>query len=120
MNRLELENRLVDFAVSLIELCKHFDNDFAGDYLSKQLLRSGSAPALNYGEAQGAESKKDFIHKSSIVLKELRETNVNLKIVSGASICKEKDLLEKTLDESNQLVAMFYKSVETAKKNLYN
>lgn len=117
MNRFELENRLVQFAVSLIELCKHFEKDFAGEYLSKQLLRSGSAPALNYGEAQGAESKRDFIHKSSIVLKELRETNVNLKIVSGAAICKKTDLLEKVLDESNQLVSIFYKSVDTAKKN---
>jgi len=57
------------------------------------------------------------LHKTSIVLKELRETNVNLKIVKGAVICGNKELLDKILDESNQLVAIFYKSVNTAKKN---
>jgi len=79
MKRLDLENRLVDFAVLLIELCKCFEKGFASDHLSKQLLRSGTAPGLNYGEAQSAESKKDFIHKTSIVLKELRETYVNVQ-----------------------------------------
>jgi len=117
MNKLQLENRLVNFAVSMIELCKYFESSFASEHLSRQLLRSSSAPALNYGEAQGAESKKDFIHKTSIVLKELRETNVNLKIIKGTSICQNQELLEKVFDESNQLVAIFYKSVNTAKKN---
>jgi len=116
MNRLQLENRLVDFAVSLIKLCEYFEKGFAGEHLSKQLLRSGTSPGLNYGESQSAESKKDFIHKTSIVLKELRETYINLKIVKGASICNHEKLLESVLDECNQLVAIFHKSVDTAKK----
>jgi four helix bundle protein len=78
-----------------------------GEHLSKQLLRSGTALALNYGETQGAESFRDFIHISSIVLKELRESNVNLKIIKGISICNNNELLDYLVDESNQLVKVF-------------
>jgi four helix bundle protein len=76
-----LEERLIDFAVMVIDLSEKLPKTFAGKHLGNQLVRSGTSPALNYGEAQAAESKKDFIHKMRICLKELRESYVCLKII---------------------------------------
>jgi four helix bundle protein len=73
MNKFELEDRLVDFAVLIIDIVDNLPNTKAGNHLAGQLVRSGTSPALNYGEAQSGESRKDFIHKIKIVLKELRE-----------------------------------------------
>lgn len=63
MNKFDLEERLTDFAVKIIEIVDDIPNSKAGNHLSGQLVRSGTSPALNYGEAQSAESRKDFIHK---------------------------------------------------------
>jgi four helix bundle protein len=72
MNREVLEERLIQFAVMTAAIINEMPNTKFSNHLSGQLVRSCTSPALNYGEAQGAESKKDFIHKMSVVLKELR------------------------------------------------
>ncbi|MFO7613378.1 MAG: four helix bundle protein [Bacteroidales bacterium] len=115
--RKELEDRLIAFAIGLAEACGEAKRDFLGQHLSGQILRSGTGAALNYGEAQAAESKKDFVHKNSIVLKELRETHVNLKLMKGTGTSTNTEKLDSLLDECNQLVAIFYKLVQTAKSN---
>jgi four helix bundle protein len=115
--RKEMENRLINFAVVLYEMSKDLGNNFASTNLANQILRSSTSAALNFGEAQAAESRKDFIHKTSIVLKELRETNVNLQIISRIKICKDEMKISCALKESDELVSIFYKSVETARKN---
>ena len=115
--RKELEDRLIVFAIGLTEMCSGIKQSFIGQHLSGQILRSGTSAALNYGEAQAAESKRDFIHKNSIVLKELRETQVNLKIMLGITIEADRDRLTKLEDECNQLVSIFYRLVQTAKRN---
>ena len=74
MNKRDLENRLINFAVLIIEIVGSMSNAKAANHLAGQLLRSGTSPALNYGKAQSGESRKDFIHKIKIVLKELRKT----------------------------------------------
>ncbi len=96
--------------------------DFISQHYAKQIVRSGSAPALLYAEARGAESDKDFKHKMSIALKELRETHVNLKIVDQAQLLTEKDRnpLDKLLDENNQLISIFTAAVRTVKAKLSN
>ena len=114
--RKELEKRLVKFSVEIFQLSKAIKNDYFGNYLIKQLLRSSASAALNYGEAQSAESKKDFIHKIGIVLKELRESNVNLQILDETKIVKDEHKMTNTLDESHQLVSIFYRTIQTAKK----
>ena len=76
MNKHDLEERLIDFAVTIVEIAETMPDSKAANHLAGQLLRSGTSPALNYGEAQSAESRKDFIHKIKIVLKELRESIV--------------------------------------------
>ncbi len=75
-----LEERLIDFAVIIVSVVEALPNSKAGNHIANQLIRSGTSPAPNYGEAQSAESRKDFIHKMKISLKELRETMVWLKI----------------------------------------
>ncbi|WP_243231820.1 four helix bundle protein [Flavobacterium pectinovorum] len=76
MTKQELEDRLIDFAATIIIVASNFEKNYAGNHLSGKIIRSGTSPALNHGEAQSAESKKDFIHKMGICLKELRETFV--------------------------------------------
>ena len=79
--KFDLEERLIEFAVVIIEISESLNNTRAGNYISGQLVRSGTSPALHYGEAQSAESRNDFIHKLKILLKELRESLVALKII---------------------------------------
>jgi four helix bundle protein len=90
----QLEERLIQFSIDVILLCKTIDKSFASEHLAKQLIRSATSSALNYGEARSGESTKDFLHKMKICLKELRETFVNLKIQKGANLISNLDSLE--------------------------
>ena len=81
------------------------------------MLKSGTSPAANYGEAQSAESLADFIHKLKIALKELRETEIWLKIASQAKLIQPPNKLKPILDETDELISIMFKSVETARKN---
>ncbi|MBI5326190.1 MAG: four helix bundle protein [Ignavibacteriae bacterium] len=120
MNKNELEERLINFSVLIIEITKTMPDTKAGAYLAGQLLRSGTSPALNYGEAQSGESRRDFIHKIKIVLKELRESYTCLKIIYQAKLYKKEEQINSALNECNELIAIFVKSVETAMKNEQN
>ena len=112
----ELEERLIDFAVQVILFLDKIEPTIAGKNLVSQLSRSGTSPALNYGEAQSAESGKDFIHKLRIILKELRETHICLKIVERARIHHDQEQLNGLLKECHELISIFVKSIETSKK----
>ncbi len=118
--RRELENRLIDFSVLIFEISKKTGKEYFENYLINQLLRSTASAALNYGEAQSAESKKDFIHKIGIVLKELRESHVNLQILTKTGIILNEKLLAQANDQINQLVSILYRTAQTAKKNRDN
>lgn len=112
----DLEDRLVKFAVSCIELAERLPRTFAGRHLGGQLIRSSTSAALNYGEAQSAESRKDFIHKIKIVLKELRESRICIKIIINKPLNKQTQILKKILKECNELIAIFVTSVSTAEQ----
>jgi len=116
--RKDLEKRLVNFAILILDITRKMEDDYSSTCMIHQIIRSGSSSALNYGEAQAAESQKDFVHKSSVILKELRETQINLQIISGAGLCQDKALIDHALDESGQLVAIFQKTVMTARSKL--
>lgn len=88
MNRQELENRLIQFSLKVLTIVESMAGSDHARHLSKQLGRSGTSVSLNYGEACEAESRKDFIHKMKIVLKELRETNTCLRIIKEAKLHK--------------------------------
>ncbi len=114
----DIEDRCVIFGAAIVKFTDALANTKAGNHLGGQLLRSGTAPALHYGEVQGAESPQDFIHKMGIALKELRESKNNMKILSLAGLMDlskpEQDWL---LKECCELIAIFNASVKTAQKN---
>jgi four helix bundle protein len=116
--RQDLENRLIDFAGGIIKLSEHLKDDKSSKHLAEQMVRSGTSSALNYGEAQNAESKKDYIHKTSIVQKELRETHINLQIIYKAKLYNDEKEIKMLLQENNELLAIFTSSILTAKRNL--
>ncbi|MFW2375140.1 four helix bundle protein [Cellulophaga baltica] len=106
---------MVAFAGDIILFCKDLPNDMTGEYYGNQLLRSAGSPALNFGEAQGASSVKDSIHKASICLKELKESRVNLKILNKVFYGDESIRLN-LLEEVEQLI----KIIATIIKNKKN
>jgi four helix bundle protein len=112
----DLEDRLIDFACLCLEVCEMLPNTKAGNNLEYQLSKSSTASALIYGESQAAESKADFLHKIKLVLKEIRETRVNLRIIKQKPVIAHPKL-DAALNEVNQLMAIFLKSVKTAKNN---
>jgi four helix bundle protein len=114
--KFDLEDRLVAFACIILEVCDVLPNSRAGGNLEHQLSRSGTAPALMYGEAQSAESRADFLHKMKMCLKELRETRINLRIILEKPLVKHPKV-DKAFEEVNQLIRIFVKSIETAKAN---
>lgn len=115
-----LEERLIAFAVSIIHISENLADTKAGNYLGMQVMRSGTSPALHYGEAQSAESRKDFIHKMKIVLKELRETMNALRIIKRKPLSEMEELVESGIKECNELISIFVKSIETAQRNNNN
>ncbi|MCA9734033.1 four helix bundle protein [candidate division KSB1 bacterium] len=112
----DLEDRLVDYAVRIIKLVEALPKSHSGLHLGKQLLRSGTSPAANYGEAQSAESRKDFIHKLKISLKELKETRIWLKIIIKSELIKPEQKIQPLLEETEELIAIIFKSIQTVRK----
>ena len=82
----DIQERLIEFAVKIIKLCSSMPKTLTGKHISGQLLRSGTSPAPNYGEARGAESKNDFVHKLGVVLKELNESGIWLEIIKRSNL----------------------------------
>jgi len=117
MDKHNLEERLINFAVLIVEIVETMPDTKSASHLAGQLLRSGTSPALNYGEAQSGESRRDFIHKLKIVLKELRESHICLKIINRTKLYKKEDKIIFAINECNELISIFVKSVETAQKN---
>ena len=112
----DLEERLIDFAVRIIRTTESLPKTRAGNHIAGQLIRCGTSPAPNYGEAQSAESRSDFIHKMKVSLKELRETRIWLLMIVKADLIKPMSKLEPLINENNELISIFVTSVKTAKQ----
>jgi len=108
----DLQDRLINYASMIIEIVRNLPSDRVGNYLDGQLLRSGTSPALHYGEAQAAESRKDFLHKMKVCLKELRETKNCLAIQEKAGFHTNHPALR----ETEELIAIFVASIKTAER----
>ncbi len=117
MRKYDLEDRLVDFTCRMIDVVEALPNSRAGNYIAAQLIRSCHSPTFNYGEAQASESTKDFIHKMSVVLKELKECRTALKIIVKKNMINPIKKLEPIQSETEELIAIIAKSIYTAKKN---
>ena len=112
----ELEDRLIVFAVNIIQLSDGIKLSIGSRNLAEQIVRSSSSTALNYSEAQSAESGKDFVHKLGICLKEMREIFINLRIIDSAKLHADQQLLNQLKTECNELISIFVKSIETSKR----
>jgi four helix bundle protein len=109
----ELEERLIDFAVRIVKLSANLPRTSAGRHVAGQIMRSGTSPAPNYGEARGAESHADFVHKMRIVLKELNETSIWLRIIERSQLLR-KELVGDIIEENRELCKIFTASLKTA------
>jgi four helix bundle protein len=115
----ELEERLIDFAVRVVNLSGSLPRTPAGKHIAGQILRSGTSPAPNYGEARGAESHNDFVHKLRIVLKELNETSIWLRIIERSQLLK-RALLSEIIGENKELCRILTASLKTARNGRRN
>ncbi len=112
----DLEERLLAYAADVIRLTDMFPRSKAGAHVADQLLRSGTSPLSNHGEAQAAESRDDFIHKMSICLKELRESLRWLRLTIRVPLAKDLTEASRLLAETEELVRIFKSSIKTAKE----
>lgn len=115
--KFDLEDRFIDFAIRISDIVEALPNTKLANQMGNQFIRCGTAPALNYGEAQSAEYAKDFIHKLKIVLKELRERLVCLKIIVRKPLIKPLKKLDPIMKENNELISIIVTSIQTAEKN---
>jgi four helix bundle protein len=111
----DLEERLLRFAVRIIRLVESLPKSRAGTHLGGQLLRCGTSPLLNHGEAESAESREDFVHKLRVCLKELRETLRCLKLIQRVPLVKTPARLLPLIGENDELIRIFVASLNTAK-----
>ena len=112
----DLEERLIDFAVDIIRMAESLPKSKVANHIAGQLIRCGTSPAPNYGEAQSAESRADFVHKMKVCLKELRETRVWLLMIVRAKLIKPTSKLDSLIQETNEFISIFVSSIRTAKK----
>jgi four helix bundle protein len=117
MNKIDLEERLMDFSLSAVRIAEKLPKSYAAQHFSKQLIRAATSPSFQYAEARGAESKRDFTHKLKIGLKELRETHVCLRMIRRKPFY-ESETLDLLIDECDQLIAIFTSSIKTTTRNL--
>ena len=115
-NEFDLEGRLIEFAVRIIQVAESLPKTKVGNHIAGQLIRCGTSPAPNYGEAQAAESRADFIHKMKVCLKELRESKVWLLMTVKAKLISPATKLDSLIDENDQLISIFVTSLKTAKE----
>ena len=112
----DLEERLLEYSVKIIKIVEDLPNTKIGNHVASQLLRSGTSPYPNHGEAQAAASPKDFIHKLRISLKELRESQRWLKLIQHLPLIESPESLYELIEETEELIKIFVTSIKTAKK----
>jgi four helix bundle protein len=110
----DLEERLLEYAARICRLAEKMPRTRAGNHVAKQLLRSGTSPLPNHGEAQAAESREDFLHKMRVCLKEFRETKRWLLLGQRVPLIKSPALLTPLLQETEELICIFVVSIRTA------
>ncbi|MCU0783665.1 MAG: four helix bundle protein [Verrucomicrobia bacterium] len=115
--KFDLEDRLLEFASAVIDLSESLPATRSGNHVAGQILRSGTSPYPNHGEAEAAESRDDFIHKLKVCLKELRETRRWARLVKRKAWVKNETVLLFVLGESEELIRIFHSSIQTAKRN---
>jgi len=111
----DLEDRLLDFSARIIRLVDSLANTRAANHVAGRLLRCGTSPYGNHGEVEAAESRRDFVHKLRVCLKELTESRRWLRLLQKAALVPERKMLA-ILGETEELIKIFFASVRTAEK----
>ena len=111
--RNQISERVIDFVANVLRMVSDFPAKTISSKLADQLIRSSTSVGANYEEAQAAESRKDFVHKLQVSLKEMRETYYWLRVIQKVS--SDASSFSKIIDEAGQLRAILSKSVATAK-----
>ncbi len=111
----DLEERLLNYAAEIIKFTEELPNSRAGNHVAGQLLRSGTSPLSNHGEAESAESHDDFVHKLKICLKELRESLRWVRLVRRSGLLPEADTVWLE-GESDELIRIFVTSLRTSER----
>ena len=114
----DLEERLLEYSAAIIRLVEKMINTKAGNHVGGQMLRSGTSPYFNHGEAEAAESPKDFVHKMMICLKELRETKRALRLTKRVPLIQPPNECDPLLNETEELIKIFFTSIRTANKKV--
>lgn len=113
----DLEERLLDYSVMIIDVTEDMIPCMASSHVGNQLLRCGTSPLFNHGEAQAAESVNDFVHKMKICLKELRESRRALKLIHRKPLARSLDQVAAVIKETEELIKIFFVSIRTARKS---
>ena len=113
----DLEGGLLEYAASIARLVEKMPSTRAANHVGGQLLRSGTSPLFNHGEAQAAESPNDFVHKMKICLKELRESQRALRLIKKVPLTDDPAGLDRLLRETDELIRIFVASMRAAKNN---
>ncbi len=116
--KFDLQERLLAFAVAIIKLSDACHKTQAGLHVADQLLRAGTSPLFNHGEAEAAESPRDFTHKLKLCLKELRETQRALLLVQRVPLVVDIATVTPLLTEADELIRIFVASIRTAMKHM--
>jgi four helix bundle protein len=117
-SKYDLEDRLLEYAAAIIRLVQKMPDTRPANHVGGQLLRSGTSPLFNHGEAQAAESPRDFVHKMKVCLKELRETQRALRLVKKVPLTEDPAEVDRLLQETEELIRIFVASIRTAEKNV--
>jgi four helix bundle protein len=120
MESKELENRLIEFSVDVINCCQKAADNFVSEHLAKQIIRSSTSPAFYYSVAQNADSSVESENNLKAGLKELRASLVNLKIQKGIQNISDTEELERLIIENNELISIFVSTIKTAKNKNKN
>ena len=101
----DLEDRLLSYSAQVVRLVESLPRTRAGNHIGGQLLRAGTSPYLNHGEAQAAESKKDFVHKMRICLKELRESFRCMRLIQVVPLVEPPTNVDELTSETEELIS---------------
>ena len=113
-SKYDLEDRLLEYACKIVKIVEKLPKTRTGNHIANQLLGSGTSPYPHHGEAQAAESKKDFVHKMRVCLKELREAYRWLKLIDRLSLISPNQIVSEAISETEELKKIFYTSIKTA------
>jgi four helix bundle protein len=113
----DLEERLLEYAATIVRFTEKMPSTRAANHVGGQLVRSGTSPLFNHGEAQAAESPNDFIHKMKVCLKELRESHRALRLIKRILLVSDEGATDNLLQETDELIRIFVASIRTAERN---